>query len=355
VICIKKIIRIYSKYIFFFLFIIIGILSFIIINPFLKAILAAGIFAYIFFPLYRRLRKWTKSKYLAVIIVIILIIFVVSIPVFMILNTMTHEAYLLYTNIKQNFIEKGAIDFSCETPNIICRIYDLTQPSDTTLGQYLSGIIQKSSTVLISSISDFLLSIPSRILEIFILIFMMFYLFLDGEKLVKKVWLLFPLKRIYQKHVEKQMSDVTYAVVYGNIIVAIVQGVIAGIGYTIFGLPSPILWGFFTIIVALLPVFGTALVWFPASIYLIVTGIASASSSLWNGIGLLIYGFILVGTIDNFIKPKIIGDRARVHPAVVILGVFGGLYILGYIGIFIGPLILALFMKFLELYEVETE
>ena len=205
------------------------------------------------------------------------------------------------------------------------------------------------------SISNLLFSIPLFILDMFIVLFVMFFLFRDGKILIDKIERIMPLKDKYRKHVFKKLNNMAYAVIYGSIIIAIIQGTLGGIGFLIFGLSSPLLWGVVMIFASLIPYIGSSIIWFPAAILLIIDGyINPESSTLIKGILLLLYGIFIVGTIDNILKPKIIGDKAGIHPVLVLLGVVGGLSFLGFVGIIIGPIILAMLVTFIDIYEEET-
>jgi len=148
-----------------------------------------------------------------------------------------------------------------------------------------------------------------------------------------------------------RLKEITYATIYGAIIVAIVQGFFAGIGYYLVGINSFAVLTLVTMIAAIIPLLGAALIWFPVVIHLVVNGILLSDSSLiFKGVGLLIYGIIIVSTIDNFIRPKIIGDRAKANPVLILLGVFGGLQLFGFFGIFVGPVILVILVTLLDIH-----
>ena len=156
------------------------------------------------------------------------------------------------------------------------------------------------------------------------------------------------VKTLKESKVEmKSFNDVIYATIYGVIITAIIQGIIGTIGLLIFGVQNPILWGMVMIILAMLPFVGAGLVWFPAAI------IKIAGGDLFNGFGLLFYGLFIVSTIDNMIRPKLIGARANIHPVVILLGVLGGLAVFGLMGLIIGPLCLSILMVFIDFYVSE--
>jgi predicted PurR-regulated permease PerM len=193
-------------------------------------------------------------------------------------------------------------------------------------------------------------------LDLFIVLFVMFFLFRDGEVFVDKIERIMPLKDKYRKHVFKKLNDMAYAVIYGSIIIAVIQGTLGGIGFLIFGLSSPLLWGIVMIFASLIPYVGSSIIWFPAALILIFDGYLNMETTLIiKGILLMIYGIFVVGTVDNILKPKIIGDRSGLHPVLVLLGVVGGLALLGFVGIIIGPIILAMLVTFIKIYEEEKK
>ena len=199
-------------------------------------------------------------------------------------------------------------------------------------------------------------SIPIFILHLFILLFVMFFLFRDGKVFVDKIERLLPLKVRYRQHIFKKLSDMTYAVVYGSIIIAMIQGALGGIGFFIFGLSSPLLWGIVMVFAALIPYIGSTIIWFPAALMLIFNGYINLETTLMiKGILLMIYGIFVIGTVDNILKPKIIGDKAGLHPILVMLGVVGGLSLFGFIGVIVGPIILAMLVAFVDIYEEEKK
>jgi predicted PurR-regulated permease PerM len=170
------------------------------------------------------------------------------------------------------------------------------------------------------------------------------------EKLKK----IMPLKLHHQKQVFQQLDETTYAIIYGSLLIAAVQGAAGALGFFIFGVSSPVAWGVMMAIFALLPFIGTAIIWLPVTAVMIVQGLSTNSPNITlKGIGLLLYCAIIVSSMDNVLKPHIIGKKARIHPVLVLLGVLGGLAFFGFVGFIIGPLILAVFMTFLDIYEKE--
>lgn len=334
------------------------VLSFIIVRPFIISILTSLILAYIGTPLYKKIRKKIKNRNISALITTIILILLILIPSFLILQTLLKEAYIIYPSIKETissgdfFPDKclqNSGDFSCKIAGTIEGF--LSNPQ-TRL--YLDNAITGISNYLIKHISNFFISLPLFILNSFIVVFSVFFVFRDGPVLLEKVSKLLPLRKQHKEQVFTKFKDVAFAVIYGSIIVAIVQGIVGAIGFFFVGIKGPIFWGIMMMFLALLPFLGTSIVWFPASMGLILTGyISSDSGLLIKGIILLIYGTFVISLVDNFLKPKIIGDRGGVHPVLVLLGVFGGIQILGFIGIVVGPLLLALLVAFIKIYEDE--
>jgi len=182
--------------------------------------------------------------------------------------------------------------------------------------------------------------------SVFIMLFSMFFFLRDGRELVLYLESLVPMEKRDKHRIFLKFKEVCQATIYGNIIVALIQGILGGIGFFIFGIPNALLWGIMMAIFALLPFGGTALVWLPA-------GIIMLSLQNWfAGIGILVWGVFIVGLIDNILKPKLIGKKTNLHPLLVFVSIIGGLWAFGFIGVLIGPIIAALLIVLLDMYRV---
>ncbi|MFH1848598.1 MAG: AI-2E family transporter [archaeon] len=330
------------------------IMSGIVIAPFITPLLTSVCLAYIFYPIYTRLNRRIRHDSLSAFLVTGLIILVFTVPIIFAINGISQEALNIYASLSKR-MSSGEI-LSCDSDFIVCgtinRLKEVFEESH--IKEYMWQGVNKSISYVISRSSDFLLSLPRKILELFVMIFVIFYLLKDGKYLVEKFWRLFPLKKRHRTNVIKQVSDVTYAVIYGAIIAALVQGALGTIGLMVVGVRGPILWGIIMAFCALLPIIGTALIWGPISAYITVMGILGSDMiMIFKGVGLFLYGLLVISSIDNIIRPKIIGKKAKVHPAIILMGVLGGLAVFGFVGIMVGPLILALLITFLNIYEKE--
>ena len=348
---IRKIKEEFSKYFILLFFIIAVFLVFLIIRPFIIAILTSIIISYILYPLYIWINKKTKKKNLSAFIVTMLVIILIISPILFIANSLTREVMTVYTNSKQRIAEGNIIAIESDS-NIL---YELNSFLANIAGkpQIISSIDSITNSI-ISSLSNFIFTIPKRILGFFVMIFLIFFMLRDGGLMVKKIKYLIPLKNHYQNKIVKKFGSVTRAVVYGHFITALIQGMVGVLGLYIFGVKSPLVWGIILLIACMIPFVGSPVVWFPLGVLKLIEGLTTNSTSVaLSGAGLLIYGFIVISSIDNLIKPKIIGDIARIHPTIILIGVLGGLLMFGVIGIVVGPLILSLFLTFVEIYKIE--
>lgn len=330
----------YSKYFFIILFLIVTILSFWLIKPYITAILGAFGLTYLFFPLYRRLYAKTKRKNLSAILMLILVIVIIVIPIFFIVNAMVKEALNLYQYL-------NTFDLSF-LGNVIGAYVGSDVGTELNLANsYIIGAFAEFSKYLVEFISKFVISLPGKILGVFIMFFVMFYLFRDGEKFFEIVKKHSPFKKDYSDKIVKEFKSVTNAVIRGILVSSLIQGIIGGFGFWIFGVSNPILWGVIMFILSLLPVVGPALIWVPAGIILILTG------HVTKGLLILVYGGFAMSLLDNIIRPKLISKQSKIHPIIVLLGIIGGIGLFGIVGILIGPLILALFIIFIKTHGVK--
>ena len=217
----------------------------------------------------------------------------------------------------------------------------------TTLTDSLNSLVPKILSYFITKFSNIVLNIPVILLKLFVVIFVFFFVLRDGEKAIGYVGSLFPFKREIGEKFIKQFKGVTNSVLLGQVLVGVIQGIIAGIGYFIFGVPYALLLTILTIFVSIIPFIGAWLGWVPAVIYLFSVGRTGA------GLGLLIYGILIVSLIDNVLRTIIVAKRTKINSAIVIIGMIGGLFVFGVIGLILGPLILSYVILIVELYRLK--
>ena len=312
--------------------------------------------AYLFYPVYKRIDATIKRNSVSALITIFIVILVITLPMSFIIHTLSKEAVVMY-NLSRDKISSGnLIDAECKEAGIICTLSNSIRNylANPEVKGYLDKFISKFTEIITAPISGLVLSIPGILLNFFITLFMTFYFLKEGNSIVEKVMKVLPLQGRHKQRILKKFEDMVHAVVFGQVLIAIIQGILASIGFFIFGISSPVIWGIMVVFAAFIPQFGTAIIWFPAALMMLLNGYASSDNTmLLKGVMLIIYGTVIISLVDNVLKPKVIGDRGGLHPILVLLGAIGGLKIFGFIGLLVGPIILALVVTFAKIYEEE--
>jgi len=304
-----------------------------------------GVLAYITYPLFKSLSKTRKSS-TAALFVCILVLCIILVPGFFFIKTLIQQSYVLFVVIKQ----KLALGLFQDCTNTFCNLL-----GDLAGNELFADHIQKSAgtvtNYVVGKASDLVISLPRLLLNVFVVFFSMFYTLRDGPALVRKTGVILSIRHEHYRQILKRFKEIMSGIINGYFFVALIQGVFGGIGFLIFGVQSPLFWGVAMAFLALIPYLGTGIVWGPAAIILFLDGLFSGSNSLMlRGIGLFIYGLLLVSSLDNFLKPKLMSDKAKIHPAIMLVGLLGGMFFFGPVGIVVGPLVLSLTVVLLEIY-----
>ncbi len=326
---------------FFFLSLLLGISTLVIFVflPYLTVIIVSGTLAVVLYPLYRRIMRVIPRETLASLITVLIALLVIFIPLFMFGAAVVTQAGELYLSIADGAKDT---DFINQVIVLVQEKIQLFAPQatfdfDESLKQLLGWILGKIG-VIFSEVTNFILG--------FVLSMLALYYFLkDGKKLEKMLITLSPLKDTDDKDIFEKINKAVHSVIWGTIVVALVQGVLVATGFYIFGVPNGALWGAFAAIAALIPFVGTTIVVLPAVAYLFIIGNSLAAT------GLIIWGTTAVGLVDNILTPKLIAHGTRLHPLLILFSVLGGLSLFGPSGFLIGPLLLSLFFALLDIYQ----
>ena len=348
------------KYFFILLFIAVAALALWVAKPFINALLASAVVAYVFYPIYNKLARVIKYKNLRAALVSAFILMLFLAPLFLVIESAAPDARFVYVRAKQKILTGELLDVSCPPgkETVLCKISNRIQElvQDPDIKYYLEESVGKVTSFILGTTSGLVFALPVIFINLFVTFFAVFYFLRDGKKLIEYVKRIMPINPRHRTRVFKQFEETTHAVVYGSLLIALIQGTLGGLGFWIFGVSSPLLWGLMMAIFALVPFVGTAIIWLPAAVVMIATASAAGDpTAVWKGIGLLLYGFFIISGIDNVLKPVLIGDRAKVHPVIILVGVLGGLTVFGFAGFIIGPLVLAVFKAFLDIYRTEYE
>ena len=348
----------HSSYFFIFLFALLAILSYFIIKPFLTVIVTSLLVSFVFYPLYKRLTKHVKNENAAALLLTVIIFFIITVPLYFMISSVSNEAGIVYTSIKDKYVHGDFFPQKCNIDNFVCRTSSKIETflKDPQVKYYTSTALDKFTSLLTTGATGFIFTLPKRLLDLFIFFFLTFFFLRDGKYILQRLNTIMPLKSAHKTHIYKKFYDVTYAIIYGQVIISILQGALAIIGFYFMGISNAVLLGMLVFVLGLLPVLGSSLIWAPLGVYYLFTGYVSQQNSIViKGIVVLVYGFFVIAGVDTLLKPKIVGDRARVHPVLILLGVLGGLVFFGPIGLIIGPIMLAILFTFIKLYEEQKE
>lgn len=317
------------------------LLSFMVLRGFLISLIWAFIITYVAWPIYRKLRHHLNNR--ANLSAAVMTVFIAAAIVLMIvwLAVMLQEEIVVAYQTLVNNMADGPF----RQPEMIRRIPWLNNYLQPWIDQ-LNNDQAEITTQLINwakqwlgQFAQFLGGISRYMLNLGLILVTVFFCFRDGEEAIRQFRLgLIHFLGKYQEVYLQAVGDTTRAVVYGLVLAALGQGTLAGIGYAVAGVKAPVLFGAITALFALVPM-GATLVWFPLGISLLLSG------QTWPGIGLLLWGFLAVSTVDNVIRPVIISGASRVPFLVVLFGVLGGLTAFGAVGLFLGPVILSVLLS----------
>ncbi len=326
------------RFMIIFLVLILMTFSFLILRPLILSIFGGLILAYVFFPLYKRINKLVRFKNLSASLATAIIILLIFVPLWFMLPLIVQQSFDVFTFTQNIDIKK-----------IIGTVFPSSSEQfqrDTTV--LIINSIGKLTSGALNEMIEFLLNLPKILLHFAVIIFVFFFALRDCDKLKLFFSGISPLKKEKEQVLANQFRDVTRSIIFGYVVVGIIQGIAAGIGFFAFGVNKALFLTILAVFASLLPMVGPWLVWMPVAIFLLV----SAPQSL--AIGFIAYNAIVVSFIDNILRPLIISKRTGIPSVMVLIGMIGGLLVFGIIGIFLGPLIVAYLILFLKAYKEKT-
>jgi len=319
-------------------------LCWLMLQPFVEVLLWASVLVVVFYPVHKRLTARTKSPGLSAALSSLLVIATILVPLTLVTWAVVNEIANVAQNVQDN-------------------VSSLLDPNSPTtgralkwLGKYVNVDQLRSQQYVVERLKGLSGQIAGRtlgvvgglvgaIVEIFFVIFTMYYLFRDGEWITDWLRDVLPLEKAQSHEIFARMRDVISASVYGVVAIATVQGALGGLMFWILGLPSALVWGVVMIFMSMIPVLGSFVVWVPAAIFLAATG-------HWGKAAILTaWGALVIGSIDNFLRPKLVGEKTKLHELLIFFSVLGGLQIFGVLGLVVGPVIAAVTLALMDVFR----
>jgi predicted PurR-regulated permease PerM len=334
-------------YLFFVLLGVASFLTFKIFEPYLYALILALIFSVIFHPLHKKiLMEIPKHHSLSALLTLFIVFMLVLLPLVLFGVQITDDIKNIY---EYALVSGGGQGFVGNVTNIANNIINYFNPTNvnpplfdvTDTENYALGIL----TWLRGHFGDIFSGLAKFFVNLFIFTISFFYFIKDGDRLRKDIIDLSPFKDDRDEEILNKLKIAIVSVVKGSVLVAMIQGLVSGLGFYIFGLPSHVFWGGVTAVAALVPGFGTSLVIGPAVLYLLFTGFTG------QAIGLFIWGVLAVGFIDNFLGPKFIEQGIKIHPLLILLSALGGISFFGPVGFLLGPITISFLFALFDIYR----
>jgi predicted PurR-regulated permease PerM len=338
-----------SSYFFFILLLIAVVAVLYLFLPFITPLILAAAVAVILYPFYRGvsdiLGQGTVRNNLASFITMILFLIIVLVPLFFIVANIYSEIQSIYGVLTDEGGRSQAIQglnaFSQAVSDRLFNIFPAYSFDEFNITEYFKSALEW----IFANLDTIFSSLTMVIGYGFVFLLALFYFLRDGRMIMRRFVSWSPLLDTHDVYIASTMKRAIQSVFAGTIVVAIIQGILTGVGFYIFGIPAATVWGSVAAVAAFIPGIGTSLVIVPGIIYLFVTG------NYMYGLGLLVWGFLAVGLIDNLLGPFLINRGMNVHPFLILISVLGGLVAFGAIGFVLGPLILAFVFALLEIYR----
>ena len=329
----------FRKAVSVFILIALAVLSFFLLKPVLMAIIVALILAFIFSPIYDFLVKKTNSKNLSVSLIMMFLLIIILLPIWFLTPILIDQSLKVFQATQQ-------IDFVGPLQKIFPALFASDQFSNE-IGLIISSFTTKMANLLVNFFAGIILNFPTIFLQLIVVLFSFYFVLRDKKEVMGYIRSISPFSKEVEKKLFESSKGITASVIYGQVIVGVVQGIIVGIGFLIFGVPNALFLTLLATLAGIFPVIGTAIIWIPIVIYFMIAG------NTFSAIGILVFGAIS-STVDNFLRPMIVSKRTNLHSAIVIIGMIGGLFMFGILGVILGPLILAYLIILLEVYRKRT-
>jgi predicted PurR-regulated permease PerM len=319
-------------------------LCWLMLQPFVNVLAWAAVLVIFFYPVHSRLVRRTQRPATSALLSSLFVIIVILLPLTLITLAVVKEM----SGVLQNLQANAAMLLNTNSPvtgRFIGWLGHYVNLDQLSSQDFLLERLRGLSGTIAGSTLGFVGGLVGAIVQVFFVIFTMYYLFRDGERIMRALPEMLPLERAQSEAIFARTRDVISASLYGVLVIAMIQGALGGLAFWALGLPSAIVWAVVMTFLSMIPMAGSFFVWVPAAIYLGITG-------HWGKALILVaWGSLVIGTVDNFLRPKLVGERTRLHELFIFFSVLGGLKVFGVLGIVLGPVVLAITLALLDVFR----
>jgi predicted PurR-regulated permease PerM len=312
--------------------------------PFVNVLAWASVLAVLFYPIHQRLVALTNRPSLSALLSTMIVIAVIVVPLTLLTLVVAKEVGEVAKNAQEFF--RSLLDPSSPVIGRVMGWLGLrVDASHLDLQAYLLERLENISGAIAGRTLGLLGGVVGAIFQMFFTVFTMYYLFRDGNRIFNGMLEVVPLNAAETRQIFDRTREVIHASVYGVIVIAMIQGTLGGLAFAALGLPSAVVWGVAMFFLSMIPMVGSSVIWVPTAIYL-------AMSGHWGkALALALWGALVIGTVDNFLRPKLVGERAGLHELLIFFSVLGGIQIWGPLGLVLGPVIIAVTLALFDIFK----
>jgi len=317
------------------------------ISQFLVAVLLAAIFSGMSYPLYARLvRAFRGRRALASSAALVILVLVVLIPLLALFAIVATQALSITESVGPKVQALASQPDQLAERLQALPFYEKIEPYREQILTKIGTLVEGLGGFVIRGLSDMTRGTVYFLFQLFLLLYTMFFFLMDGKNLLKRILYYIPLPHEDEVLLVDRFVSVTRATLKGTLIIGVIQGGLAGAAMAVAGIPSAVFWGAVMTVLSIIPGIGSGLVWGPAAIYLLITG------DVASGVLFALFCGLVVGSVDNFLRPRLVGKDTKMHDLLILLGTLGGILLFGVVGFILGPIIAALFVTVWDIYGV---
>lgn len=312
-------------------------LCWLMVQPFFQVIVWAAVLAIVSYPVYQRFIRWGRGPSVAAVLTTLLVVLTVVVPLTLLGLALVHEVTGAVPQIQEGI--SRLLDPNSPLRQWADRHFDVQSFLDP---EFVSGRLKALSAAIAKEIVGIVGDIFGTVVQGFFVLFTLYYLLRDADRIIASMRGFVPLESEQTDRILRQTHEIISASLRGTLSIAALQGGLGGLAFWVLGLASPLLWGVVMFFLSMIPMAGSFIVWGPAAIYLLATG-------HWvNALLLTVWGALVIGTIDNFLRPRLVGQRTQLHELVVLFSVLGGLKVFGILGLVVGPVVIAITLALID-------
>lgn len=328
---------------FFSIIFLLALAMLFLLRPFLFPIFWAAVIAIMFYPAYQWLLLHTKMPSMSAGITLLMVIATIILPLILISTLIVNESISFYDRFSQStdFQNTSAISERLESS----WLESYSDKIEEIWTKEAPNLTKRISTFLLSSLKDITQNTLRFLFLLFIMFYSLFYFLKDGPKLLQRLMHLSPLGQQYEEILYERFTSTARATLKGTLIVGSIQGIIGGLLFWATGIEGAFVWGVIMTGFAIIPAVGPSIVWFPTGLILLALG------QTIPGLIILLVGIFVISLIDNILRPKLIGKDIQMHPLIAFFSTLGGLIAFGISGFVIGPVIAALYLAVMSMYD----